>query len=349
MKYRLLLILSISASIFFSCQEPKKKTFEEQALELIKEVEKKNKIENKAKLEKNVFSEGVQEIIEYFDYVEPLIAQYSDIKVIKSTSDFNNLKNKNPSTIKSIYIDNYDTEIIIDDISILSNLEYLKVRSIDTLPNGFYKLRKLKAFLAANDLKCKIDKRITNLRNLEYIQLLFTYTELPAEIELLNNLKTIRFYNFNYNQPYQNIFNIPNLKTLWIKFSDNSQLDGISNLLKLRTLITNKVSPEIGKLNLTGLNINENSDETYPNELGQLQSLVALHWQGNNVKESAPNFIASLKNLEYLEIRGCSKFNQIPINFDSLNSLKQFDIICRPKFNGNISHLKNIKTKINVK
>jgi len=350
MNVKILSMKLILVCVLVSCQRTKEKTFEEQATELIKEVNEQNRKENEAKLKQNDFSDGVQEIMEYFDYNEPVIAKYTNIITIKSTADFDKLKNENPSSIKSIYIDNYNAKIEIDDISVLDKLEYLKVRSIDSIPNGFYNLKNLKAFIAANELKCKIDGRITKLSNLEYLELLFTHTELPNEIEELRKLETIRLYNFSHNQPYENIYQIPNLETLWIRFSNVTQLDGISNLKNLKILVTNKVSSEIGDLNLTGLNVGENNDETYPVELSRLKNLVAFYWQGNRVRESPPEFLSELNKLEYLEIRGCSNFKEIPQEFNELSNLKRFEIIFgHGEFTGKIDHLDKINDIIRIR
>jgi len=335
--------------VCFSCKPKKKKTFEEEAMELIKQVSEKNHLENQRKLKGINFSEGVREIIEWHEDDYILKSKYPRIRTIKSTEDFKRIASDNPQAVKAIYLDNYDTTIVFKSLSIFSNLEYLKVRSLDSIPNGFYKLEKLKVFEAANELKCKMDERISNLRNLEVLKLSFTHLELPESISKLEKLTVLNFYNFNYDQPFNKIYEIPNLKTLRIKYSNAEQLEGISKLKKLKTFVTNKVSPEVGKLNLTGLYIGENSDEKYPKELANLKDLVAFYWQGNNIRKSPPEFVSSLNKLEYLEIRGCSKFESIPQELDNLINLKQFDIICRPKFTGQIEHLNVIKNKINIK
>jgi uncharacterized membrane protein YheB (UPF0754 family) len=333
----------------FSCAQEKEKSFQEEALEMINEANEKTLKENRAKLAENDFSDGVKEIMEWYDYVDPIIAPYQNYTTVKSTEEFTALVNKSSNEVSAIYIDSYDTKITIDDISVLKNLEFLKIRSFDSLPNGFYNLKNLKAFVSSNDLNCKLDHRIKRLSNLEYIESLFTHLALPPEISELPKLKVIRFYNYNTEQPFNSIFNIPNLETLWINFSKESQLEGIGNMKKLALLVTNKVVPEIGNLHLKGLIIKENNDTIFPNELSKLKNLVAFKWQNNHSATIAPKFVSELKNLEYIEFKGCNKFSSVPKEYTKLPKLKRFDIYYNDLYKSVENHLLPINNVIEIK
>ena len=353
----------IASFVFYSCnqrQAPPRnnppiqvegKTFEEQAMELLEKIDKETKIENKLKQEENKFSEGVQEVLEWYDYQYPIVKLYSNPTFINSNSSYNQLLKEDPLSVKALKLNNVpnDDPIKIKDISIFKNLEYLELNSFDSLPTGFYDLTKLKVFMSSNRMRCKMTNEISKLKNLQFIKSLFANLELNEEINKLKKLETIVMYNFSTNQPYKSLYEIPSLKTLSIRYSDESQLTGISKLRNLKTFITNKVSPEVGDLNLTGLIVNENQDEGYPENLGNLKNLVAFYWQGNSTMDTAPKFVQNLQNLEYLEIRGCSNFKYIPSEYDNLGNLKQFDIVSGPRFDGEINHLEKIKEKINIK
>jgi hypothetical protein len=329
---------------FISCKQSKEKNFEEQAAEILNKIE----TERRSELELENLSTGVQEVIEHFNYLDPLVKNYTETKVISSTYDFNKLETESPLSVKSIFFN--DDSIEINDISVFRNLEHLEIIGLDSLPNGFYNLKKLRALKIGGGLiKTKLDKRILNLPNLEYLEFMFTDIVLPEEIEQLKKLRAIRFPFSNFDQPYSNIFNIPNLEYLAIKFPSADQLEGISNLKKLKTLSTNVISPELGKLKLTGLILSNDNSSEYPIELAELQSLVALSWWGNHKRQRPPFFISKLKNLEYLEIRDCSIFNEIPVEYDELENLRQFDIYCGKQFSCRVDHLKVINNKINIK
>lgn len=346
-QYIQILLITFLFSVY-SCNLEKSKTFEDEAMELINQIDAQNKKGNQTTLLKNDFSEGVKKIIEWGqdDYI--LEDKYPEMITVKTTKEYQEVISSNTNNVKAIYIESHKTSIDVTDLSVFSNLEYLKLGSFDSLPLGFYDLRNLKYFIAIDDLKCKMDERIINLSKLEEIKLHFTYLELPSEISELQELNSLILYNFNYDQPYSSIYKIPNLKTLGIRYSTEEQIDGISELKSLRTLATNKVNSEVGALNLTGLKIGENNDKTYPNELSNLTNLVAFYWQGNRIRKSPPQFVESLDKLEYLEIRGCSELDSIPQSYDSLSSLLQFDIISRNSFKGKTDHLTNINHVINL-
>lgn len=345
MRIRILVVALIALFLVMSC-EKKEKSFKDEALELIEEVEKKNHADNQSKLAENNFSEGVREVMEWFDYVDPIIADYAYV-TIRSTEEFNALK-KHPEEIKAIYLDSYDTTIAIDDISVFKNLEFLQIRSLDSVPSGFYKLNSLKAFITMNDFKYRLSSKITNLENLEYLESRFTNIELPPEISKMKKLKAIKMYNFSYNQPFQEIYKVPNLKTLWLQLSSEEQLRGISNLKTLDVFVTNKISAEVGQLNLKGLIISGNSDTTFPPELAGLKTLVAFKWQTNYEATTAPGFVSGLENLEYIEFRGCQKFSHIPEDYVKLSRLKRFDIYYNKSYTSLEPHLKPLENVIEI-
>ncbi len=333
MEYKIYFILLLLIPLIFSCRESGKKSFNEQAHEIIKDVKDKNKF----RLLDSDFSQGVQEIAEPL-YIDPLIAEYSDILTIESTEEFNRIKNMDPNSIRAIFIDreSYGKEIGIDNISVFKNLEYLKVKNLPCLPNGFYELENLKVFIGIDQLWCTMDERITNLNKLEYIALKFDHLELAPEISTLKNLKTLiisRGPAAIWKQPYSEIYEIPNLETLQLGFDKKEQLKGISKLSKLRIFITNRVIAEVGNLNIQGLLIEGYDNKLYPQdfksfpkELSNLKNLVALKILNTSVV-SAPNFIHELKNLEYLFLL----YNDydIPMEYSKLPKLKILKIACK--------------------
>ena len=295
-------------------------------------------------------SEEALEVKNWFNLINTYKGTTYKRKLIRTNAEYQDLLfHANLSTIKSLelwYILEEDP-IQIEDLSKFTNLEYLKLVSFEKIPTGFYKLKNLKAFIAVNELKDQMSDEIVQLKNLEYIKTYFTYLVLPNNIHELENLETLIMYNFSRSQqPYDNIYKIPNLKTLGLKLSNEEQLSGISQLTNLKTLCINKVSPEIGQLNLSGLIINENSQASYPVELAALENLVAFYWQGNSERESPPEFVSKLKNLEYLEFRGCRNLNMIPEAYNEFQKLKEFKIAACSKLSKDLNHLENIKDVI---
>ena len=343
--YRTVFMFSLIILVL-SCQQ-EKKTFEETAVDVIEEARRERQKNNQQTLRSNSLPEDIRDIVEWHDY--HLHQSREKLHIINSVSQYENLANASPESVKALQFGGSNADLYSKDISIFSNLEYLFVGGEFCMPSGFYNLKNLRYLKAGNGLNCKLDERIVNLKKLEEIRFVFTNLELTPEISSLKNLKVIKGYNFNRSQPFQDIFRIPNLENLGLEFENEEQLSGISNLNRLKTLATNIVTKEVGELNLTGLYIKKNNEEKYPKELSKLNNLVVFYWGQNTVKESIPEFVSMLDNLEYVEIRGCSKLVNIPKSLDNLKNLKQFNIIGHPKFSGDISHLTTVGSKINIK
>lgn len=274
------------------------------------------------------FSEGVKEIQEWFDYVTPLAASYKPV-TIYTGEEFDQLIKSEPEKITALFLDfriNREKAKLVDirRIRALTNLEYFETLGFEKLPAEIYSLTKLRVIHTDGDFNAIA--AISNLKGLEELSMNWTHNVLPASIKKLSKLKTLRLIG-TPQQYHSDIFDLPNLESLWINFDDTTQLSGISKLKKLKCLMANKVTKEVGELTqLTGLNIDGGTQREFPMELGKLQSLVAFSIHANVSITEAPNFVSQLKSLEYIMFRNCDYLTVIPDSYNHVSSLKRFDI-----------------------
>ncbi|WP_298321337.1 hypothetical protein [uncultured Aquimarina sp.] len=336
-------------------QNDSKTSFEKEAVRVVEQVGNENIKHQKELIEGISFSNGVREVVEWFDYETPLMQEYNP-KRVKSIIEYNNLLEDFNSidNLKALHLNfssNGKEGDIIDlkGIENLQRLEYLELTNIETVPTNLYELKNLRVLICSFAELDSING-LTKLKKLEHLELKFSDDVLPNSITELNNLKTLRLNNFSKNQPFNEIYKLTNLETLWLKYSDSTQLKGISKLSNLKTFVSNMVSSELSDVkSLRGLIIFNNNDLDYPNSLGKLKQLVAFKLQTNYEIVTAPEFVSNLENLEYIEIRGCSKLTDIPSSYNHLKNLKRFDIYYNKSFNEMPNNLEDILSVIDLK
>jgi hypothetical protein len=328
-------------------------SFKKEAMKVINDVKEREVEHEKEVIGNNAFSKGVREVVEWFNHKTQLMARYTPTE-IKSASGFNSLlTSKKYDTLQALYLNFSSTSEDVKNIDLaklvlFKNLEFLKITNTKRTPGEVFSLMKLKVLICSFADLDSIWK-LPKLKNLEHLELKFSDDVLPVEIGEMTKLVTLRLYNFSTNQPYMSIYKLPALETLWIRYANDHQVEGISGLKKLKTLVTNRVTEEISQLeNLTGLIINENSNLDYSRLLSNLDNLVALKLQGNYEMTEAPKFVADLKKIEYIEIRGCDKLVSIPDCYNALSSLKRFDVFYNKAFKTMPSNLDKIRSVIQV-
>jgi Leucine-rich repeat (LRR) protein len=332
------------------CQK-KERSFKDEAMEIVEDHQRQTERENEETLENNDYAEGVQEVLEWFNYKTAVAADYKPI-VIYTRGEYDQLVKNNPGDVTALFLDfrsNREEAKVLDikRIKDFKNLEYLETLGFDRLPIEIYTLQKLRLLHTNSELD-SIDA-IVNLKELEEFEALWTDNILPTSITELTKLKTLRISGANQRNT-SDIFDLPNLESLWIDFNDAEQLNGISKLKKLKCLITNKVTKEVGELPaLKGLNLSGSYDLEFPAELAKLQSLVAFAMHSNHQIEKAPTFTGRLKNLEYIEFRGCESLIVIPDSYNELGKLKTFNIFYNKRIREVPANLDEIRKTIEVR
>ncbi len=344
-----ILFLLFLSTIIINCTPPQEKSFAENAVEEVKDMAQKEEAKVAQVLAEKAFSEEAKQIMQWYDYKNPLLMSYEPLEKLTSNSELDSLlENEDPLKVKALFL-SQSNPIDIKKIKHFKNLEYLRIIGFRELPNEFYQLKKLRVFIASHYLKAALTDEILEMKDLEYVSL-FCNVQLPNSISQLKKLETLQLAEWNYGQlPFASIYSLSNLKTLWIHFEAPQDIKGISQLTQLKTLVTNVPAPEIGTLqNLKGLIFTNHSAETYPLEYKQLQNLVAFRIQGNLGLRTAPAFVTSLRNLEYLEISSCGNLVRIPEEYNTLSHLQEFKLNYNQNLKLGPQDLKAIKNRISV-
>lgn len=271
--------------------------------------------------------------------------------------------------LKYLLISILGIEKIPNSVFKLDSLEGLFIYSstLKEIPDSIGKLKKLRflTFGVSNSIK-KISKELFTLKNLEELSLsgftrdakipnlfgdmpklkkltLFSMSEeLPSTIE---NLKSLEFLVLD--APYRGkfpsgIYNLPNLKYLYISPEHQKELEGISKLSKLEMLHISGKPPtdEVFQLSQLKLLYLSSTYSRSPNleNLKNLQELEGLIiWSYHNL-ESGLEVIDQLNNLKFLSINNCDRLINIPnFTLPNLNYLQFY----------NNNALKNYPKKIN--
>ena len=256
---------------------------------------------------------------------------------------------------KGVYL-NYKLGNIDLDFEKFSELEYLMISYIDSLPESIGKLKSLKVLIIDEAKKIEsIPDFIGNLTNLEIlsIDLADNITYLTPEIENLTNLRELyleRFHSLPSN-PEIDFSKFPKLEKLLLddNFPDflNESILGCKNLKELYTQLYQEYISELKNLQL--LAINSIGEETNLKSISKLSKLEELFIIGSYRKKVIDPSISKLSKLKNLGI--CFSFTKTQINSIELTfpELEYFYIWSRnldefPKYN--MPKLKYLKLKI---
>ena len=226
------------------------------------------------------------------------------------------------------FFSNHSITTIPESICSMKNVVYMSVYDVPliTLPNSIGELSKLQnLYLNQTDI-----------------------SSFPQSFSKLQNLNLLSIYYNNHQLP-KNTFLLPNLITLDLRYTQTSDLTGISNLKTLKSLILvfNKISSlpdEICDINLDYLFIFEPSLEnlnecifhkdllqfglysplikTLP-DIGEEIENINLFWIIGTGISSIPESIGNLKKLQNLEISNNTNLTTLP---DSISNLDGADI-----------------------
>jgi len=272
----------------------------------------------------------------------------TNVNILEKIKGFDDLKN-----LKIVFNKIEEMPKVIFELDSLEGL-FIYSRSLKEIPDSIKKLRQLKylTFGVVNNLE-KISPELFLLNKLE--ELVFTGLkkgvkvpnlfgamphlkrlcffsipeELPSSIE---NLKSLEYLVFD--TPYRGefpkgIYDLPNLKYLYLDLQKQKDLIGISKLQSLEMLHLSGKPPIEEVFDLNNLKFLFLSS-TYKRDLN-LQGLRKLKklegliiWSYHNL-QSGLEIINGLSNLKFISINNCDKLVEIPnLNLPKLSYLQFF-------------------------
>jgi uncharacterized repeat protein (TIGR01451 family) len=185
-----------------------------------------------------------------------------------------------------------------------------------------------------------IPLQLTNLSNLEVLELTRIYSNIPPELSGISNLKELVLEGVNGNIPPE-LGNLSNLQKLSLY---NSQLNGsippeLGNLSNLTHLslsnsvfseqqLSGSIPPELGNLsNLTHLWLSASQlSGNIPPELGNLSTLTRLGLRGTQLSGSIPPELGNLSSLQELNLSDNQLSGSIPSELGNLSTLQQLNL-----------------------
>ncbi|KAL3739309.1 hypothetical protein ACJRO7_020681 [Eucalyptus globulus] len=213
--------------------------------------------------------------------------------------------------------------------------EQLKILQLEDCPF----LRKMPKFSTISKLerlilRCvrlrKIDKSISNLQNLDYLEIKSEAIESPPEsIGSLKSLTVLRIEQTPSRKPHS-IGNLAKVKSLILPHQEHQKLpDSIGQLeslleLNVQYLKISELPHSIGNLERSKvLRIWNSYLEKLPNSIRRLQSLVKLDLRDSRI-ESLPDCIGNLKKLKVLNLYD-SCISELPKTIGMLENLEELD------------------------
>jgi Leucine-rich repeat (LRR) protein len=202
---------------------------------------------------------------------------------------------------------------------------------IEELPENLANVQKLKLTNWEIDGIKEIPSIISELTNLQYLDLSGNNISDLSKIKCLTNLQYL-FFNGNKLSNLEKIENLTNLISLELRGNNLSNLKGIERLANLRHLDVsgNNLSELKGIEMLTKLeflSIGHNNFKSFPPEILDLKSLKKFKLDWSNINTFPDSFYAENSPIEELDMAGMSDFD-FKSNLPKMHKLKRLKKLC---------------------
>lgn len=270
--------------------------------------------------------------------------------VVRSNKELTKLYEKGDfESVKYLQILNaYRNDPIGDvDLSKFTNVEYLDIKGLKAVPSSLSTCTKLKTLeITGREYSKPNVAAIGHLKALEYLNIANSNIVLPQSLKHHDKLSHLHVENKEVQQDQSIIFSLENLKSL-IYITDKAELRGVERLKQLTFLKTNVVDERIAQCELLkGLVFYNAVTMSYPANLASLKHLEALQLSGNQHMETAPEFVSTLPKLRFLEFLQNINLKAFPTSYNNLKNLEYLKIVQRPNFDGDLSNISEIASKI---
>ncbi len=336
MNFRVFITSSILFSILFvSCANNKTE------VELEDPLEKKRLIDNKIQdysneiLASSKFISKIPDrkyrhhlsLLKGFTEIDSLANIYA-LRKITSKKDFESLVKEGANNVYGIALTEYNPDLDKLNLGVFRNLELVRINRINKIPQSIYNLKRLRVLDISlnNNAPDTLDQKIGKLKNLEVLKIRSDHISISNRVSKLTQLRKVILFNELEESSYSNIFDIPNLKYLWIVAPESEYLNGISRLNQLHFLHTNQLIDEVGKLNVGVMIVDGSRVKSFPQEIQNMKKLIGLAIHNNSNFEFAPEVFTKIPNLKLLRFRNCSSLKTLPEPYGKLTDLEHLSI-----------------------
>ncbi len=219
--------------------------------------------------------------------------------------------------------ENVDSKLLYKALSKFEQLIYLELVTFNFFPEEVYQLTNLKSLkTSAGNINHELSPKFAQLKELQTIEFSFSNIKFPSNVNLLENLEHVVYYNNKLKQP-RSFYQLPKLKTLSYYVKDKEELEGIYKLRNLEFLSINYFHEDLAKLdNLKALKLGMLGAYEIPaKDFKGFPKLKLLYIPFGN-QSVAPEFISNISTLRGLIFSNCASLREVPASYTNLKNLK---------------------------